>query len=217
MEALGDYAIARRRMVEQQIRMRGIVDIPTIEAFLKVPRHLFVEKALAGEAYKDYPLPIGSDQTISQPYIVALMTEGLQLKGDETVLEIGTGSGYQTAILAEIVANVYSIERRTELATKAEKLLRDLSYTNIEMKIDDGTIGWPEKSPFDAIVVTAASPDIPRPLIAQLKEGGRMVIPVGGRVSQALVRVRKDNGKIVHENLGECRFVKLIGEYGWKD
>jgi protein-L-isoaspartate(D-aspartate) O-methyltransferase len=204
-------------MVEEQIMSRGITDSATIDAFMKVPRHLFVEEALWGQAYSDYPLPIGQGQTISQPYIVALMTEGLELTESDRVLEIGTGSGYQAAILAEIAKFVYSIERRDDLAKKAKKILVELKYKNIEIRVDDGTQGWKDESPFDAIIVTASSPDIPSPLVEQLKDGGRMVIPVGGRVSQNLIKIRKVKGKIKKENMGGCRFVKLIGEYGWRD
>ncbi len=217
MADLDGYEKARKKMVKSQIESRGIKDPKVLEAFLTVKRHLFVEEALRSQSHNDYPLPIGSGQTISQPYIVALMTEGLELKEDDRVLEIGTGSGYQTAILAEIAKEVYSIERIGELSDRTIDLLEELGYTNIEIKVDDGTTGWVSKSPFDAIVVTAASPDIPRPLTDQLKEGGRMVIPVGGRASQYLVKVTKKRGKLVKESLGGCRFVKLIGEYGWRD
>jgi len=217
LAALDGYEKARKKMVKSQIESRGIKDPKVLEAFLTVKRHLFVEEALRSQSHNDYPLPIGSGQTISQPYIVALMTEGLELKEDDRVLEIGTGSGYQTAILAEIAKEVYSIERIGELSDRTIDLLEELGYTNIEIKVDDGTTGWVSKSPFDAIVVTAASPDIPRPLTDQLKEGGRMVIPVGGRASQYLVKVTKKRGKLVKESLGGCRFVKLIGEYGWRD
>ncbi|MBN1574751.1 MAG: protein-L-isoaspartate(D-aspartate) O-methyltransferase [Deltaproteobacteria bacterium] len=217
MEGLDKYEKDRVKMVKTQIESRGIRDPKVLNAFLTVKRHLFVEEALRPQSHNDYPLPIGSGQTISQPYIVALMTEGLDLKEDDRVLEIGTGSGYQTAILAEIAKEVYSVERIKELSERTKKLLKELGYTNIEIKVDDGTTGWAGKSPFDAIIVTAASPDIPRPLTDQLKEGGRMVIPVGGRASQDLIKVMKKKGKLVKENLGGCRFVKLIGEYGWRD
>lgn len=217
MAALDNYEIARKRMVEEQIKSRGIKDPVTIEAFMKVPRHLFVEEALRGQAYSDYPLPIGQDQTISQPYIVALMTEGLELTESDRVLEIGTGSGYQTAILAEIAKLVFSIERKSELLERAKKMLLELKYKNVEIKVDDGTQGWTNESPFDGIIVTASAPEIPEPLVEQLRDGGRMVIPVGGRVSQDLIKITKEKGKIKKENMGGCRFVKLIGEYGWRD
>ncbi len=204
-------------MVEVQIVSRGIHDAGTISAFLSVPRHLFVEEALRGQAYNDYPLPIGESQTISQPYIVALMTQSLGLTATDRVLEIGTGSGYQTAILAEIAREVFSVERIEELAKKADELLHRLGYRNIHIKVDDGTQGWMEKCPFDAIIVAAASPDIPVPLTDQLKDGGRLVIPVGGRSSQELVQAVKVGHEITRNNLGSCRFVKLIGEFGWMD
>ena len=213
---MSNYEIARKRMVEKHIEGRGIKDPAVLKAFMSVPRHLFVGDALTGQAYNDYPLPIGSDQTISQPYIVALMTQGLELTPDDRVLEIGTGSGYQSAILCEIASQVYSIERIRELAEKTKRLLDDLNYTNIEIRIDDGTQGWVAESPFDAIIVTAASPDIPRPLKDQLKDGGRLVIPVGGRFSQELIKITKEKTKMHRKNLGGCRFVKLIGEHGWR-
>ncbi|HAA83842.1 MAG TPA: protein-L-isoaspartate O-methyltransferase, partial [Thermodesulfobacterium commune] len=165
------YRIAREKMVKSQIVARGIKDEKVIQAMLKVPRHLFVEEALRDQAYGDFPLPIGKGQTISQPYIVALMTEALELKGKERVLEVGTGSGYQTAILAEIALWVYTIERDPDLSEKAKKVLLSLGYKNISFKIGDGSLGWPEAAPFDAIIVTAASPQIPQPLVDQLAEG----------------------------------------------
>ncbi len=202
-------------MVEAQIVSRGIHDEATLNAFRSVPRHLFVEEALRGQAYNDYPLPIGEGQTISQPYIVALMIQSLGLTSRDRVLEIGTGSGYQTAILAEIAKEVFSVERIEELAKNADALLKRLGYGNVHIRVDDGTQGWIEKCPFDAIVVAAASPDIPGPLIDQLKDGGRLVIPVGGRSSQEMVQAVKKGHEIVRRNLGSCRFVKLIGEFGW--
>ena len=203
-------------MVEEQITSRGIKDPRLIAAMKKVPRHLFVEEALQNQAYTDHPLPIGDKQTISQPYMVALMTEALLLTGKERVLEIGTGSGYQTAILAEMSEKVFSIERIRPLALRARKLLYDLGYFNIEIKIFDGTFGWTEESPFDAIMVTAGSPDIPQPLVDQLATGGRLVIPVGDATYQDLYRVTKTAEGTKKENLGGCRFVKLIGKYGWE-
>ena len=217
MEDRDGFEIARKRMVDAQIVSRGIRDGATVNAFLSVPRHLFVEEALRNQAYSDYPLPIGNEQTISQPYIVALMTENLMLSPDDRVLEIGTGSGYQTAILAKIAREVFSVERIEELAKKADGLLKQLGYNNVRIRVDDGTQGWIEQCPFDAIVVAAASPDIPRPLIDQLKDGGRLVIPVGGRSSQELVQAVKEGDEVVRRNLGSCRFVKLIGEFGWMD
>jgi len=211
-----DLPKARLKMVEEQITSRGIKDARLIAAMKKIPRHLFVEEALQNQAYTDHPLPIGEKQTISQPYMVALMTEALLLTGKERVLEIGTGSGYQTAVLAEVSEKVFSIERIRPLAIRARKLLYELGYFNVEIKIFDGTFGWREESPFDAILVTAGSPDIPQPLIDQLATGGRLVIPAGDTFVQDLFRVTKTEGGVKKEDLGGCRFVKLIGEYGWK-
>jgi protein-L-isoaspartate(D-aspartate) O-methyltransferase len=211
-----DFPKARLKMVEEQIISRGIRDSEVIEAMKKVPRHLFVEEALQSQGYSDHPLPIGEKQTISQPYMVALMTEALQLTGKEKVLEIGAGSGYQTAILAELGGKVFSIERIRSLAIRARKLLYELGYFNFEIKIFDGTYGWVEEGPFDAIIVTAGAPDIPQPLIDQLTIGGRLVIPVGDAFVQDLIRVTKTGEGIKREDLGGCRFVKLIGRYGWE-
>lgn len=211
------YRLARERMVETQIKARGIKDERVLKAMLKVPRHLFVEEALRDQAYGDFPLPIGEGQTISQPYIVALMTESLELKGNERVLEIGTGSGYQTAILAELVLWVYTVERFSTLLSKAKKILTELGYKNISFKLDDGTLGWGEASPFDAIIVTAASPQIPPPLIEQLAEGGRIVIPVGDEFSQTLINGIKRGGQLHTKSLEPVRFVKLVGAYGFKE
>ncbi len=211
------YTRARKTMIETQLLPRGIKDERVISAMLKVPRHLFVDEALVPQAYSDYPLPIGEGQTISQPFMVAFMTEALQLKGTERVLEIGTGSGYQTAVLAELAQKVYSIERLSSIANRARRLLDRLGYPNIVIKVGDGTLGWPEEAPFDAILVTAGAPDIPPPYIEQLAEGGRLVIPVGGEVVQELVRITKSGNRIRRENLGGCRFVRLIGRYGWHE
>jgi protein-L-isoaspartate(D-aspartate) O-methyltransferase len=211
-----DFPKARLKMVEEQITSRGIKDAKLIAAIKKIPRHLFVEEALQSQAYSDHPLPIGEKQTISQPYMVALMTEAMLLTGKEKVLEIGTGSGYQTAILAELSEKVFSIERIRPLAIRARKLLYELGYFNVEIKIFDGTFGWMEESPFDAIIVTAGSPNIPQPLIDQLAIGGRLVIPVGDAFVQDLFRVTKTEEGIKKEDLGGCRFVKLIGKYGWE-
>ncbi len=210
-----DFEEARRRMVADQICARGIKDRKVIRAMLNVPRHMFVGKENLDEAYADHPLPIGEGQTISQPYIVALMTEALNLKGGEKVLEIGTGSGYQTAILAEIAGEVYTIERIPSLLLKAKKTLENLGYKNIHYLIGDGTKGWPEHSPYDAIIVTAASPVVPETLKNQLKDGGRLVIPVGSELSQDLIVVERRGEKFKERSLGGCRFVKLVGEYGW--
>ena len=211
-----DFPKARLKMVEEQIVSRGVNNARLIAAMKKIPRHLFVEEALQSQAYSDHPLPIGEKQTISQPYMVALMTEAMLLTGKEKVLEIGTGSGYQTAILAELSEKVFSIERIRPLAIRARKLLYELGYFNVEIKIFDGTFGWMEESPFDAIIVTAGSPDIPQPLIDQLAMGGRLVIPVGDAFVQDLFRVTKTEEGIKKEDLGGCRFVKLIGKYGWE-
>ncbi|MCC6048342.1 MAG: protein-L-isoaspartate(D-aspartate) O-methyltransferase [Thermodesulfobacterium sp.] len=204
-------------MVETQITARGINDERVLKAMLKVPRHLFVDEALRDQAYGDFPLPIGEGQTISQPYIVALMTEALELKGNERVLEIGTGSGYQTAILAELALWVYTIERFPTLLERAKKVLKELGYKNISFKLDDGTLGWKEAAPFDAIIVTAASPDIPPPLVEQLAEGGRIVIPIGDEFSQTLIKGVKKGGKLHTKALEPVRFVKLVGAYGFKE
>lgn len=212
------YALSaqREKMIQEQLVSRGITSQRVIEAFRKVPRHLFVEDGLIYQAYGDYPLPISEGQTISQPYIVALMTQSLDLKENDTVLEIGTGSGYQTAILAELASKVYSIERFGTIASKARKLLDELGYHNVMIIIGDGTKGYDKKAPYDAIIVTAAAPYIPDPLIAQLKDDGRLIIPVGGEYSQELIKLTKLDKGFKEESLGGCRFVKLIGEYGWE-
>ena len=211
------YQRVRKRMVENQIASQGITDSRVLAAMLKVPRHLFVEEALRDQAYGDYSLPIGEGQTISQPYIVALMTEALELKGHEKVLEIGTGSGYQAAILAELARWVYSIERHPTLAQRAKRLLEELGYYNVIIRVGDGTKGWAEVAPFEAIIVTAAGPQIPEPFIEQLAEGGRLVMPVGDEWSQTLVKVVKRGGKIHQETLSGVRFVKLVGTFGFKE
>lgn len=211
------YGRQREEMVRHQIEARGIKDPLVLTAFRSVPRHLFVSEALRDQAYGDYPLPIGEQQTISQPYIVAEMTQALELREDDRVLEIGTGSGYQAAILAEIVYRVYTVERIRSLYIQARKLLDKLRYHNIVMRCGDGTAGWKDESPFDAIIVTAGAPEIPEKLLNQLAEGGRMVVPVGNQHSQDLIKVVKDKKGIHKSNLGGCRFVKLIGEQGWKE
>ncbi len=216
-KTMGDpFAAARDRMVQTQLVPRGIRDPKVLFAMRKVPRHLFVEEALRNQAYGDFPLPIGEQQTISQPYIVAFMTEALKLTGVEKVLEIGTGCGYQAAILAELAPEVYSIERLHTLATLARRNLEALRYFNVKIKVGDGTLGWPEEAPFDAIMVTAAAPGIPQPLLDQLAMEGRLVIPVGDRYSQTLDVVRKTPEGLQHDYRGGCRFVKLIGSYGWE-
>ncbi|MDD2319595.1 MAG: protein-L-isoaspartate(D-aspartate) O-methyltransferase [Geobacteraceae bacterium] len=212
-----NFDIARKRMVEKQLIGRGIRDRRVIDAMQKIPRHLFVEEAMAAQAYNDNPLPIGERQTISQPYMVALMTELLELKGKERVLEIGTGSGYQAAVLAVLADRVYTMERIRPLAMGARKVLDSLGLLNVNIKIDDGTCGWEEEAPFDAIIVTAGAPDIPEALVKQLAPGGRMVLPVGDQFSQTLVRVVKgEDGALSMEQSVGCRFVKLIGKQGWE-
>jgi len=211
------YDRLREEMVKCQLEARGIHDASVLAAFRKVPRHLFVSEALMDQAYGDFPLPIGEQQTISQPYIVAEMTQALELTKDDRVLEIGTGSGYQAAILAQIVYRVYTIERIHSLLVNARRLFDRLRYHNIVTKYSDGTQGWADESPFDAIIVTAGSPDIPSPLVKQLAVGGRMILPVGNEYSQELIKITKDENEAVHTTtLGGCRFVKLVGEHGWE-
>ncbi len=213
------YRKQRLRMVDSQLRSRGIRDARVLAAMEKIPRHFFVDEALQDQAYNDNPLPIEAGQTISQPYIVALMTEALALTGDEKVLEVGTGSGYQTAILAELAAQVLSIERIAVLASRARRLLDELQYFNVAIRVGDGTYGWREEAPFAAIVVTAGAPRIPKILVEQLAVGGRLVLPVGSRYSQELMKITRlshDASDIKQEALGGCRFVDLIGEYGWE-
>jgi protein-L-isoaspartate(D-aspartate) O-methyltransferase len=197
-------------MVENQLRARGIRDVRVLEAMDRVPRHEFVESRYRDQAYDDHPLPINAGQTVSQPYIVALMLEILQLEPVHKVLEIGTGSGYQTAILAEICAHVYSVERHPQLAAEAQQTLSRLGLANITLSIGDGSQGWPECAPFDAIVVSAAAKRIPAPLFDQLCEGGRMILPVGSHEAQELQLVRKREGKPLITLLDGCRFVPLV-------
>lgn len=210
------YEHFRERMVQKQIEARGITDPGVLSAMRTVPRHLFVDEALMDQAYGDFPLPIGDQQTISQPYIVAEMTEALQLSEEDRVLEIGTGSGYQAAILAKLAYRVYTIERIHSLYLKTRKLFDKLYYYNIVTKYSDGTAGWRDESPFDAIIVTAGAPDIPEVLVNQLAVHGRLVIPVGDQYSQSLIKLYKDEGGVRKTNLGGCRFVKLVGECGWR-
>jgi protein-L-isoaspartate(D-aspartate) O-methyltransferase len=212
-----NYAAVRNRMVDTQIAIRGVRDPRVLAALRQVPRHRFVPSHLWDQAYNDYPLPIGEDQTISQPYIVALMTELLELKPSDKVLEIGTGSGYQAAILAELAAQIYTVDRVPSLLAQAEKILTGLGYQNIHPRVGDGTLGWPEEAPFDAIIVTAGAPQVPRPLTEQLALGGRLVIPVGDQWSQTLTCVRKTKEGLKYEYHGGCRFVRLIGKYGWEE
>ena len=208
-------AIYRERMIEEQLVPRGIGDPRVLEAMRQVPRHLFVEDAMQAHAYGDFPLPIGSGQTIAQPYIVALMTEALQLKGTERVLEIGTGSGYQAAILSRLCLRVYTIERIDALVGRARKVFDRLRYHNIVSRIDDGTEGWAAEAPFDGILVTAGGPRIPDPLLAQLADPGRLVIPVGDQGVQDLQLVEKRDGGLTVRTIEQVRFVDLIGAYGW--
>ncbi len=209
------YARRREEMVRRQIEARNITDPAVLAAMRKVPRHLFVSEALQHKAYEDYPLPIGEQQTISQPFIVAEMSQALDLGPNDRVLEIGTGSGYQAAILAEIAYRVYTIERLHPLYIQARRLFDQLQYHNIVTRYTDGTTGWREQSPFDAIIVTAGAPQAPESLIAQLAIGGRMVIPVGDQYAQDLIKIIKDRRGVRQYSLGGCRFVKLIGEEGW--
>lgn len=212
-----NFQKARDRMVETQLVSRGISDPRVLEAMRKVGRHLFVDEALRDQAYSDHPLPIADKQTISQPYIVALMTESLKLKGHEKVLEIGTGSGYQAAILAELAARVFSVERLPGLAHRASQLLQTLGYRNVIVRVADGTLGWPDEAPFDGILVTAGAPKVPQPLVDQLAVGGRLVVPVGGRISQDLILVERTSDGVHETDLGGVRFVDLVGKHGWED
>ena len=202
-------------MIREQLIPRGIVDPRVLTAMETVPRHLFVEDALRGQAYGDFCLPIGEGQTISQPYIVALMTQNLGLSPESTVLEIGTGCGYQAAVLSLLCAKVFTVERVKPLMIKARRIFDQLHYLNIVCKVDDGTLGWKAHSPYDAIMVTAAGPAIPKALLEQLADPGRMVLPVGDRTSQELVVITKDQGQLTQTSIELVRFVPLIGEQGW--
>ena len=212
-----DDVILRNMMIEEQLVPRGIVDAKVLAAMRKIPRHLFIPGKSLENAYGDYPLPVGEGQTISQPYMVALMTQSLELAGGEKVLEIGTGSGYQSAILAEIAKEIYSVERFESLAQEARSLLDGLGYKNVKITVSDGTEGWSEFAPYDGIIVTAGAPSIPGPLVEQLAEGGRLVIPVGGAFSQELVLVRMTDGETSEEYICGCTFVPLVGKYGWRE
>lgn len=211
-----NFEIARKRMVETQIVGRGITTPRLVNAMLRIPRHVFVEEAMAAQAYGDTSLPIGEKQTISQPYMVALMTDLLGLNGTEKVLEIGTGSGYQAAILAVLADRVYTVERIRPLALRARRALDSLGLLNVNIRMSDGTVGWGEEAPFDAILVTAGAPDIPMDLVEQLKPSGRLVLPMGNQMDQMLVRITKmADGSCQREEVTSCRFVKLVGEFGW--
>lgn len=210
-----DKKRARERMVAEQLVPRGIRDPLVLEAMGKVPRHRFVPEGMEQEAYDDRPLHIGLEQTISQPYMVAWMTEALELTGGEKTLEIGTGSGYQAAVLAEVSSRVYTVERFKELQDRARKILDELGYDNIFYHVSNGTLGWPENAPYNAIMVTAGAPRVPEPLLEQLAEGGRLLIPLGDRYSQMLTKLTRQGERLTKENLGGCRFVALTGEHGW--
>jgi protein-L-isoaspartate(D-aspartate) O-methyltransferase len=210
-----DYAAAREAMVELQLVARGISDVRVLQAMREVPRHLFVNESVRNDAYADSPLPIGDGQTISQPYMVAIMTELLGLKGYERVLEIGTGSGYQAAVLSRVCGWVYSVERIKSLSDRARVTTEALEYTNISFLVGDGTLGFPEEAPFDGIVVTAGAPTVPDGLVEQLAMGGKLVIPVGNRFSQTLKRVVRTGSGTITENHTGCRFVDLVGKHGW--
>ena len=214
-DMIQSYAGQRRKMVEEQLVERGIKDLGVLEAMSRVPRHLFAQESLRHRAYGDYPLPIGENQTLSQPYIVAAMTAALSLKGEERVLEIGTGSGYQTAVVAELARQVFTIERLNNLSRKAQEILEGLNYMSIVFKMFDGTYGWPDQAPFDAILVTASAKEIPESLVKQLGEGGRLVAPTGDAHEQKLVVLTKNGSRVSQRELGACKFVPLIGKYGW--
>lgn len=210
-----NYDQRRWDMVETQLVARGVKDLRVLDAMRKIPRHQFVDQALQERAYEDHPLPIGEGQTISQPYMVAVMTEALSLKGKERVLEVGTGSGYQTAILAELSARVFSVERFPSLARQARSVLDQLGYSNVAIHVGDGSLGWSEFAPYDRILVTAGAPEIPKTLPDQLAEGGILAIPIGSEYSQVLTIVEKVKGKIRSRPVLNCVFVPLVGKYGW--
>jgi protein-L-isoaspartate(D-aspartate) O-methyltransferase len=214
---MNDPLLARQTMVRDQIMARGIKDIKILNAFIDIPRHKFVEDYLKYKAYDDYPLSIGFGQTISQPYMVAIMTEALKVQPESKVLEIGTGSGYQAAILSRLANFVYSIERLTPLASRTRKTLDELGIFNVQIIIGDGTKGYVKEAPFDRIIVTAGAPYTPEALIEQLAPEGMLVIPVGDQYLQDLKRITKKKNGIKTESLGGCRFVRLIGENGWKE
>lgn len=212
------YAQLRRRMVDEQLRSRDIYDPLTLQAMGRVPRERFVREADRSRAYDDHAMAIGCGQTISQPYIVALMTQSLELTGKEKVLEVGTGSGYQAAVLAEIGCEVYTVERLARLSERAQRIIRELGYENVHFRVGDGTLGWPEEAPFDRIIVTAGAPSVPKALTEQLAAPGILVVPVGGEHLQRLLQVTKDEeGRLRQRHLCDCIFVKLIGEEGWEE
>ncbi len=215
IDSRDSFDTIRQRMVQEQLIPRGIEDARVLAAMGEVPRHLFVDDAMQAHAYGDYPLPISDGQTISQPFIVAIMTQALRLTGTEKVLEIGTGSGYQAVILARLCAKVYTVERLNSLIAGSRRLFDRLRCYNIQSKLDDGTMGWLEHAPYDAIMVTAGGPEIPEPLLAQLADPGRLLIPVGAQDQQELQLVTKKDGVLSVEILEYVRFVSLIGEHGW--
>jgi len=206
----------RERMVDEQLKRRGITDARVLDAMRRIPRHRFVEEGLAHNAYEDHPLPIGEGQTISQPYIVALMTSLLGLTGQEKVLEVGTGSGYQTAVLGALARRVCSIERLPRLAERARATLETLGVANVWIRVGNGALGWPDEAPFDRILVAAGGPSVPPPLVEQLVEGGRLVLPVGSAEDQVLTVVERAGGETRTRQCGECKFVKLVGKYAWE-
>jgi protein-L-isoaspartate(D-aspartate) O-methyltransferase len=212
-----DFKKERLAMVEDQLRRRGIHDQRVLEAMAKIPRHSFISPEYQAAAYEDRPLPIGEGQTISQPYMVAVMTQSLELTGGERVLEIGTGSGYQTATLAELAKTIFTVERIQVLIQRAQKVLQNLGYENIFFLHGDGTKGWPENSPFEGIIVTAGAPEVPQMLTSQLADGGRLVIPVGPRYTQTLYKVTRKGNRFMEEDITGCVFVPLLGDFGWKE
>jgi protein-L-isoaspartate(D-aspartate) O-methyltransferase len=212
-----DWASLRRAMVDDQIRKRGIRSPRLLEVLARVPRHLFVPEDVVMHAYEDRALGIGDGQTISQPYMVAAMTDYLELEANERVLEVGAGSGYQAAVLSELAKEVVTVENRPSLAEAARARLSSLGYRNIQVELGDGTLGWPEAAPFNAALVAAAAPAVPSPLLEQLAEGGRLIIPVGDSEKQMLLRIRKSTGEILQEELFACQFVPLRGRYGWPE
>lgn len=216
MNGTMDYGRIRERMIQEQVIGRGIRNPRVIAAMRRVPRHLFVPEALRGQSYGDTALPIGEGQTITQPYMVAYLCSALGLRGEERVLEIGTGSGYQAAVLSHLVDRVYSVERIRFLLERARKSLEQIDCRNVVTKLFDGTYGWKEEGPFDAILVTAGAPSVPPPIIKQLKVGGTMVIPLGDRKSQRLTRIQRQPGRLIEEPLLDCQFVVLVGKFGWK-
>ncbi len=217
MLSLSSFTINRERMIQEQLLSRGIEDARVLEAMQQTPRHIFVEDALQEQAYGDFPLPIGCGQTISQPYIVALMTEALELEGHEKVLEVGTGSGYQAVVLSQLCARVYTVERVEQLMNRARRLFDRLRCHNISSRLDDGTMGWPAEAPFDRIIVTAAGPQVPEPLLEQLADPGRLIMPVGDRYDQMLQVIELDRGQLQVHDITPVRFVDLIGAHGWAE